>query len=232
MGSVRGWSGSSFGGAGSEPARVGCLAAAGKSNGRARCRGDRVRGGAAGRSRPEAGPRCKRAQDSDGPADAPFPDRNTEVQGERRRETPLRSRRQDGPAAGLSPGRVVAPLERWPPGWRARLLALLGGGPTEGHHWCSGPSPAGVPGRVGWGQSVVASVVTVRLSLSDSQWVGRSQRCAGSWPRLGSLFIHSPQRGRGPGSRLEQEIPLANLGRLAFVQSSPPDYYFKGNSYF
>lgn len=126
MGSVRGWSGSSIRGAGSEPARVGRLAAAGKSNGRARCRGDRVRGGAAGRSRPEAGPRCKRAQDSDGPADAPFPDRHTEVQGKRRRETPLRSGRQDGPAAGLSPGRGVAPLERWPPGWQVRLLALLG----------------------------------------------------------------------------------------------------------
>ena len=149
MGSVLGWSGSFFGGAGSEPARVGRLAAAGKSNGRARCRGDRVRGGAAGRSRPEAGPRCKRAQDSDGPADAPFPDRNTEVQGERRRETPLGSRRQDGPSAGLSPGRGVAPLERWPPGWRARLLALLG--VDRGRDTTGAVDPALLGSRAGWG---------------------------------------------------------------------------------
>lgn len=74
------------------------------------------------------GPRCKRAQDSDVPADNPFPDRHTEVQGERRRETPLGSRRQDGPAAGLSTGRGAGgpALERWLPGWRARLLAPLG----------------------------------------------------------------------------------------------------------
>lgn len=97
------------------------------------------------------GPRCKRAQDSDVPADAPFPDRHTEVQGERRRETPLGSRRQDGPAAGLS---TVG--EREVPPWRGGSQGGERGcwrlwGWTDGEtplvqrtQPCWGPGPGGV----------------------------------------------------------------------------------------
>lgn len=97
------------------------------------------------------GTRCKRAQDSDVPADAPFPDRLTEVQGERRKETPLGSRRQDRPAAGLSTGRGwgVAPLERRPPGWRAPLLAPLG---VDRRRDTTGAADSALLGsRAGWG---------------------------------------------------------------------------------
>ena len=110
-----------------------------------------------------------------------------------------------------------------------------GGGPTERHHWCSGLSPAGVPGKVGWGQSVVAGVVTggdcetqpLRLAVGGAEPKMR-EVLAKAW---GSVYT-APRAGAGPGSRLQQEIPLASLGRLASLQSPPPDYYFKGNSYF
>lgn len=97
--------------------------------------GDRVRGGPRGAAALGQGTRCKRAQDSDVPADAPSQTgslRSKASEG----KGPLGSRRQDRPAAGLSTGRgwgVAPPGEAAPRVAKRRCWRLWG--------WTDGETP-------------------------------------------------------------------------------------------